>query len=371
MKIGLICPYNLHKNGGVQECVLALQERYEKAGHRAIIITPRPRNLSNNVYKDVMYIGAAKDIKSPFHTTAQISVSVDGKELDDLLAKQQFDILHFHEPWVPILGRQILSRSSGVNIATFHAKLPETMMSKTIEKVITPYTKSILKYIDAFTAVSPAAAEYVGALTKSPIKIIANGIDIKKYAVKKSKQSNTILYIGRLERRKGVKYLLEAFRLLKLREPSARLVIVGDGPDREKLEDIIDEKQIDDVAFMGFVSDAEKRKILSEARIFCSPALFGESFGIVLLEAMASGTPIVAGDNSGYRSVLTGRGSVSLVDPKDSYMFASRLELLYGDDQIRNLWSEWASEYINQFSYDLIAKQYLDLYTHQLKISKS
>lgn len=371
MKIGLICPYNLHKNGGVQECVLALQERYVKAGHKAIIITPKPQKLSHNVYEDVIYVGTAKDIKSPFHTTAQISVSVDGKELDAILAQQKFDILHFHEPWVPILGRQILSRSSSVNIATFHAKLPETMMTKTIEKVITPYTKSILKYIDAFTAVSPAGAEYVGTLTKKTIKIITNGIDIDKYKGKKYKPSNTILYIGRLERRKGVKYLLEAFRLLKLRDPSARLVIVGDGPEREKLESIIGERQIDDVIFTGFVTDAEKRRLLSQARVFCSPALFGESFGIVLLEAMASGTPIVAGDNSGYRSVLTGRGSLSIIDPKDSYIFSARLELFYRDEQLRGLWSEWASEYIKQFSYDLIAKAYLDLYAHQLKVSKT
>ena len=368
MKIGLVCPYNLHKNGGVQECVLALQERYIKAGHSTTIITPRPQKLSSNDYQNVIYVGAAKDIKSPFHTTAQISVSVDGKDLDDILSKQKFDILHFHEPWVPIIGRQILSRSSSVNIATFHAKLPETMMSKTIEKVITPYTKSILKYIDAYTAVSPAAAEYVGNLTKSPIKIIANGIDIDKYASKQVKNSKTILYIGRLERRKGVKYLLEAYRLVKLREPSARLVIVGDGPDRRKLETIIDEKQIDDVVFAGFVSDSEKRKLLLEARVFCSPAIFGESFGIVLLEAMASGTPVVAGDNSGYRSVLKERGSLSLVDPKDAQMFASRLELFYADNKVREIWNEWASDYIKQFSYDIIAKQYLELYQHQLNV---
>lgn len=371
MKIGLICPYNLHKNGGVQECVLALQERYIKAGHNALIITPKPQNTTNNTYKNVIYVGAAKDIKSPFHTTAQISVSVDGKQLDHILFDEKFDILHFHEPWVPILGRQILSRSKSVNIATFHAKLPETMMSKTIERVVTPYTKSILKYIDAFTAVSPAAAEYVGTLTKNPVKIIANGIDIEKYANKQNSRSKTILYIGRLERRKGVKYLLEAYRLLKLTEPTANLVIVGDGPEKTKLEAIIKEKQIDSVTFTGFVSDSEKRRLLAQARVFCSPAIFGESFGIVLLEAMATGTPIVAGDNSGYRSVLQGRGGLSVVNPKDSQIFASRLELFYSDDELRGLWKKWSTDYIQQFSYDIISRQYLELYSKQLKIQSA
>src|SRR5690606_16336645 len=109
--------------------------------------------------------GRARDVKSPFATVGQISVSINTKILDDVLEKEQFDILHFHEPWVPIVSRQILSRSQAKNVATFHAKLPETMMSKTIERVITPYTKSIIKYLDGYTAVSGAAAEYVTTLT--------------------------------------------------------------------------------------------------------------------------------------------------------------------------------------------------------------
>ena len=368
MKIGLICPYNLHKSGGVQECVLALQRLYIKKGHQALIITPKPKSFDGKKFENVIYVGTATDIKSPFHTTAQISVSVDGKELDSIIKKEQFDVLHFHEPWVPILGRQILSRSDSVNVATFHAKLPETMMSKTIEKVITPYTKSILKYIDAYTAVSSAAAEYVGGLTKEPIKIIPNGIDLTMYKENGGKRKNTILYIGRLERRKGVKYLLQAYRLLKLRIPEAKLLLAGDGPDRKKLELYVKEMHIEDVEFLGYVEEDQKKMLLNQARVFCSPAIYGESFGIVLLEAMASGVPIVAGNNSGYTSVMQGRGVLSLVDPEDTQVFANKLELFYADNDLRALWSEWSTEYVKQFSYDAVGEKYLDLYKNQLKI---
>src|SRR3990167_1142172 len=180
MRIGLVCPYNIFKGGGVQECVLALQKELAKRGHEVHIITPTPRNLPKTIPDEIILLGSAANVKS-FHTTAQVSVSVNTELVDLALEKYNFDILHFHEPWVPILGRQILGRSSSKNVATFHAKLPDTVMSRTIEKVITPYTRSILKYLDNLTAVSDAAAEFVHSLTNKPVQIIANGIDLKHY----------------------------------------------------------------------------------------------------------------------------------------------------------------------------------------------
>src|SRR5690606_10257454 len=124
-----------------------------------------------------------------------------------------FDVLHFHEPWVPFLSHQLLARSRAKNIATFHAKLPDTVMSRTIEKVITPYTKTLLKYFSEMTAVSEAAASYVRTLTDENIEIVPNGIDLKKYVYKESDKPSstpTVFYIGRLEKRKGVKFLIKA-----------------------------------------------------------------------------------------------------------------------------------------------------------------
>jgi phosphatidylinositol alpha-mannosyltransferase len=268
---------------------------------------------------------------------------------------------------MPVLSRQILSRSNCVNVATFHAKIPETLMSRTVVKVVTPYLKSVLKYLDHITAVSDAAAEYVSGLTDEPISIIPNGIDLKHYRRSArgnvtDKETRSILYIGRLEYRKGVKYLLQAYELLSQEMPDISLVIAGDGPDREKLELLVEEHDLPNVTFMGYISDEVKLQLLAESDLFCSPAIFGESFGIVLLEAMASGLVTVAGNNSGYGAVMQELGAVSLVNPKDSEEFARRLKLLLCEDDLRKMWQAWAVKYVKQFSYPSIVSQYEDLY---------
>ncbi len=363
MKIGLVCPYNLFKGGGVQECVLALQFELTRRGHDVQIITFKPKEFSGNVPEYVRLLGRGRDIKSPFNTTAQVSVTVDTDEVDKLFEKEKYDILHFHEPWVPMLSLQLLTRSKAKNIATFHAKLPDTVMSRTIEKVITPYTKSQLKYFKTLTAVSNAASSYVSTLTERNIEIVPNGIDLKKYIVQKkdSVKANTILYIGRLEKRKGVKFLLKAVKQLQQKHRRVELLIAGDGPDRAMLEKYVREHEIS-AQFLGYVSEAEKFKLLSEATVFCSPARYGESFGIVLLEAMACGLPIVSGDNPGYASVLKGSGRLSLVDPREINEFTRKLDLMMTDESIRKLWQKWALQEVKQYDYTNIVDQYEKLY---------
>jgi len=374
MKIGLVCPYNLFKGGGVQECVMALQDELQARGHTVKIITSQPRSHSGVVEDHVILVGGLTDWHSPFHTTSQVSASIDIEALDAMLEEEDFDIIHYHEPWVPILSRQILGRSTAVNIATFHAKLPETVMTRTIERVITPYTRPILKYIDYFTAVSPAATEYLlGMAPKAKVQIIPNGINLKKYSTDKAKavgKNKTILFVGRLEKRKGVRQLLEAFQELKKTEPYARLVIVGEGPERERLEEWVQENRVSFVTFKGYVSDKEKNALFKKADLFCSPALFGESFGIVLLEAMAMNKVIVAGDNPGYTSVLKDRGQLSLVNPKDTVDFARRLKLLLNDEALRALWRQWAKDYVQQYDYTKVVDQYEALYKKALRHHK-
>lgn len=369
MKIGLVCPYNLFKGGGVQECVIAIQAELAKRGHDALIIAPQPKEAPDTVPDYIRLLGLARDVKSPFHTTAQVSVSVDSREVDRLLETEKFDVLHFHEPWVPLLSRQILMKSNAKNVATFHAKLPDTMMSRTIERVITPYTKSILKYLDAYTGVSTAATEYVKELTDAPITIVPNGIDLRKYTngdvIKPDRKS--VLFIGRLEKRKGVMYLLRAMADVQQRLPDAWLDVVGDGPDRAKLETMVHDLGLKHVRFHGKVDDAEKIRMLHAATVFSSPARYGESFGIVLLEAMAAGTPIVAGDNPGYQAVMQETGLLSIVDPQDTKAFAARLELLLTDETLARHWIDWARSYVMQFAYPRVVDQYETIYDQVMR----
>ncbi len=371
MKIGLVCPYNINKHGGVLEVVMALKGGLEKRGHTVKLITPRPRGNGASEPDDVIFIGNSTDFRSPMRTTAQVSSTTDSEKVDAILEAEQFDILHFHEPWVPLLSRQLLQRSNSINIATFHSKIPESLMSRTVIRVVTPYLKSVMKYLHFYTAVSDSGAEYVASLTDEPITIIPNGIDLEKYhqTTKKptAKTEKTILFIGRLERRKGVKYLLKAYQLLAQDNPGLKLIIAGDGPDREKLELMADDLKLPNVNFLGFVSEELKLELLSKADLFCSPAVFGESFGIVLLEAMATGTVCVAGENSGYLDVMQQLGAVSIVDPHATSEFARRLDLLLHEEALRTIWVDWAAEYVKQFSYPNVVDRYEELYREALK----
>ena len=369
MKIGLICPYSVSRGGGVQEIVYDLRKGLIARGHEVKILTPQPRDIEGVDTTDMIFLGNGADFKSPMHTTSQFSASVDTEVIEQVLEHEQFDILHFHEPWVPVLSRQILSRSKAVNIATFHGVVPETLMSRTVLKVVTPYTVSILKYLHQFTAVSEAGASYARSLTDAPIQIIPNGIDLTRFKWSDHTVQNklkTVLFIGRLEKRKGVNYLLQAFKLLHMNDPNTRLIIAGNGPDREKLELLAEDLELPQVEFLGYISEAKKLELLSTCDLFCSPALYGESFGIVLLEAMASGAVTVAGNNSGYEDVMQGLGQVSMVNPRDDAEFARRMAVLLNEPGLQKIWRSWAKKYVKKFAYPHIIDAYEDCYKRAL-----
>lgn len=369
MKIGLVCPYNIEKHGGVQEVVQALKSGLKSKGHIVKIITPRPYGSKVVDLEDVIYAGSSTDFRSPSHTTAQISSTAINKNIDAILSEEKFDILHFHEPWIPFLSRQLLQRSSSVNVATFHAKVPETIMSRTMIRVVNPYVKSVMNYLNELTAVSDSASEYARTITDQPITIIPNGIDLNQFKgdhIVNNSDAKTILFVGRLERRKGVKYLLKAFEELSKRSPNVNLVIAGDGRGREKLVQYVVESNLSNVSFLGHISDEKKVELLHSADLFCSPAIYGESFGIVLLEAMASGTVTVAGNNSGYIDVMQGPGAISIVNPQDTDEFSRRLELMLFDQEIRQLWLDWSKDYVQNFDYPNIVDKYEALYKEAL-----
>lgn len=376
MKIGLVCPYNMFNGGGVQEVVRALLENYEKRGYNAKIITPLPREYKKKIPSNVITLGASMNTTAFAGTAWQWSISVDTDAIDEVFEREKFDVLHFHEPWVPVWGRQLVMRSQSANVATLHGRFLDTMTAKTLTTAVIPYTRPTIKYFDAFTAVSEPATEYLLSLKQVPITIVPNGIDLKKYAQRPSKavkhpEKQTILYIGRLEDRKGINYLIKAFSELSVEKKDVQLLIAGKGPDEQKLKKYVSTNRIENVTFLGYIEEKEKIHLLHRADIFCSPAYYGESFGIVLLEAMAIGCPVVAGDNPGYQSVMTGKGALSLVNPRDTIDFARRLELVLYDKDLRKLWKKWAKDYVKQFDYPKIADQYLKVYEHAIQNKKN
>jgi len=379
MKIALVCPYNLlERAGGVGELVVNLREGLIKKGHVVKIITPRPAGFEGSTPTDYILLGTSAKFNAGLATDGTWTFNLGSDEIKEVLNSEKFDVINFHEPWAPILARQILLLSDTVHVGTFHANLIDSVAAKSLVNLFMPYGRGIGEKLDLITAVSPAPAAVL--IEKDPkhrlvsnIHYIPNGINVKKYQTKpamavKHPTMKTILYVGRLEGRKGLKYLLRAYKQLCERRDDVQLLLAGSGPEEEKLREYVAEYEIPRVTFLGFISDEDKIHHLHRADLFCSAATRGESFGIVLLEAMAAGCPIVAGDNVGYQSVMTGTGAISLVNPKDTVDFSRRLEIMLFNDELREVWLKWAKQYVQKFDYTKITDQYEQAYKEAMKL---
>jgi phosphatidyl-myo-inositol alpha-mannosyltransferase len=369
MKIAIFTPYNIFKSGGVQEHVQYQAQILRSRGHDVTILTPRPRNINEkDAPKGIVFLGGSRRIKTPSATSSDISMSIDNEAIDTAL-DNNYDVVHVHEPLVPIAPRQVLARAEGraLRVGTFHAALPGNTLGKSLVSTYKTYARAVLPHVDVITAVSPAAIGYIDEFTELPINYIPNGIHASSFnAVAKERDRNMILFLGRLEKRKGARQTLKAFAELKKNKPEARLVIAGDGPLRRSLNQYVKDRNIEDVEFLGFIDDKTKINLLATCGVYTSPALYGESFGIVLAEAMAAGAPIVAHPNDGYKWVLKDTGRLSLVDCKDTEAYAERMQLLLEDMDLRLLWQKWAQAYVKQFDYEKVVDAYEKLYKKYL-----
>lgn len=363
MRIGIVCPYNIFKAGGVQQHVSNQVRVLRARGHDVTIITPRPFKIVEKPSVGTVFLGSSARVKAPHATSADVSMVTD-VDIDEFLENYHFDLLHVHEPLVPFLARQLMQKVNCPIVGTFHAALPGNALGKSLAGSYKAYARSVLPSIDAITAVSPAAIGYIEEANSLPISYIPNGVELHDFKKNKKvkRDTDTILFVGRLEKRKGARYAIKAFVLVKEQRPDAQLLIVGDGPLRRSLENYVNLHEIPDINFLGFVSDEEKKLLFQKATVYTSPALYGESFGIVLAEAMALGTPIVANSIEGYAWVLKETGRMSLVDVENISDYARRLCLMMEDKNLREVWQKWAQEYVKQFSYEKVVDSYEKIY---------
>jgi len=370
MKIGIVCPYDMIKGGGVQEIVKTQARGLRARGHEVLIITPRPPKYTGDPEEGMVFVGRSTDLRLPTRTTIQVSIN-GSTAAEELLEQENFDILHFHEPWVPSLGFYMLPKSTAVNVATFHGKLPEGATVKALSDVFRPFARSIIKDIDVFVAASYPGSEYVSTLTDKPVAYIPVDIDTAKFTFPEKfdddRHHKTILYVGRLEGRKGVRYLIEAFAELQQKHPDVSLDLIGNGPQRSALEELVEDLEVKNVNFLGFRDNDEKIRRFADVDLFCAPSIYGEGFGLVNLEAMATGVPAVVGDNPGYASVMTGVGAISLVNPRDISSFARRLELLLYEKDLRAVWRKWAKAEVQQYDTKHMIDKYERVYEQALK----
>ena len=369
MKIGLVSPDSLLRPGGIKNHILSLKKIFEQDGHQVKIIAPRLTNLEDYGLEVILLGGAA--IVPSNAATGALSLSLFDKEgPEDVLKRENFDILHFHNPLAPFLSWQLLAVSNSVNVATFHADIKSMRITRYSPFLWGILYQRFLPKIKGLIAVSKVARDSVLPYFKRKINIIPNGVDLavfnqKNKPIKKYKDGKiNILYVGRLEERKGVDFLLSAWKILKAK--NLRLILVGDGPEKGKIERMVKEFNFKEVVLEGYVKDENLPAYYATADVFCSPAIKGESFGMVLLEAMASGVAIVAAANDGYKEILKEAGKECLAKTEDVNDLVIKLKRLIKDENLRKKLGEWGRWEAEKYSWDKIGSQVLEFYQRYL-----
>lgn len=383
MKIGLVCPYDMFtRTGGVQQLITHLHDGLTKKGHQVKIITPRPPGFKDEAPEDYIILGSTTNFNAGFGVAGNWGLPVDEKEVEEVLDREKFDVINFHEPWAPLLAWHMIKYSNSAHVGTFHANLLDRPSSATWVNIFTPYARNLGLKMHVLTAVSPAPAALLIEKANSQaekdavdnIIYIPNGIELNTYRPPKHRiplngpDTKTVLYVGRLERRKGVEWLVKAYSEVVKEFPNTYLIIAGKGPLREKLEDSVKDLGLRNVHFAGYVDDIEKRRLMGNADVVAIPSLFGESFGIVLTEAMAMGAPVIAGNNNGYIHVLKGHGRLGLIDPKSTTDFANLLSVYLYDNAINNMLRKWSLGAVKQYDYGLVINQYEKAYQEALRL---
>jgi phosphatidylinositol alpha-mannosyltransferase len=366
MKIGLVSPYDFSVPGGVNTHVCHLADHYHRLGHDVRILAPasRPEVVERG---DVIVISERTIGLPAGGSVAHITLSLTlGSRVDRVLAREAFEVIHLHEPFVPLLPFQVLRRSKVLTVATFHAAKDQ---GRQWYAYFRPAISHWWPRIQGKIAVSPAALRLVERYFDDHYEIIPNGVNYEQFATPmppfpefKDGKLN-MLFLGRLEKRKGLPYLLQAYAQVKARLPEVRLIIVGpDGGMRAGAEAFVRREGLTDVVFTGYVSDGDLPRYYRTADIFCAPNTGNESFGIILLEAMAAGTPVVASNIEGFAYVVTHEKEGLLVPPRDAAALADALVQLLTDADCRREMGRGGQEKARQFSWDRVSQQVLALY---------
>ena len=360
----MVSPYDFTWPGGVTAHVAQLARALGRSGHEVQVLAPH--SPSRDFQDSDLLVPFGRSVPLPSGgSTARVTLSWWlYPKIRALLKKEQFDIIHLHEPMVPILPLCVLEFSKSVNVGTFHASYSRQHLYRAFQPIIKRWQKRLHGSI----AVSPAARRYVNNTFPGEYEIIPNGIDYKHFSANVAPLPQyqdgklNILFVGRLEKRKGLRYLLEAYSKLKWEMPNTRLIVVGPGnPDKESYR-ILSSHGLRDVEFAGRVSYDELPRYYATADIFCSPATGGESFGIVLLEAMSAGKPVVASDIEGFRGVMTDGEQGLLVTKKDTGGLANALGRLARDPELRSKLGGQGSRSAEDYRWEVVASRVEEYY---------
>jgi phosphatidyl-myo-inositol alpha-mannosyltransferase len=374
MKLALVSPYDFAYPGGVTEHVASLAEQFLSHGHEVHIVAPSSDDETEpiaSIEAPVHRIGRVVSVPAN-GSVARITLSLRSYlQAKRLLQEQQFDLIHLHEPLMPALPLTVLRHSNTTNIGTFHAFRNTPLTYFYGKTILRPFFRKLHGHI----AVSGAAREFVGEYFPADYRVIPNGINFprfnRRYARLEQFSDNrpTVLFVGRLEKRKGLRFLLRAWPMVLERQPDARLVVVGRGRPLEGYRRFAERHGWSpaDVVFAGYVPAEDLPRYYQTCDVFCAPNTGQESFGIVLLEAMAAGAPIVASDIPGYREVVSHDETGLLVERQNPGAIADAVCRLLGNPELRAAMRHAGQSRAQAYDWPRVAGQVLDYYEEVLE----
>ena len=372
LKIGLVLDTSLDPQDGVQQYVVNIGEWLRRQGNDVHYVVgqtetrqlPHIHSLARNIH--VRFNGNRTTIPLP----------TSRRKIRRFLRKQRFDVLHVQTPHSPFMSQRVIlaARLDTAIIGTFHI-LPYGWLPALANRALGIWLRPSLKRFDKIVSVSPAAAVFARQSFGVATSVLPNVVDYAEFHDAKpfpeyaDDDRLTVLFLGRLVPRKGCLLLLQAVAQIinTAGVPPFRVLICGRGPLESQLRQFVQQHQLEEVVtFTGFVSEADKPRYYASADVAVFPSRGGESFGIVLLEAMASGrAAVLAGDNPGYRSVMEPRPSL-LFDPRDVTALARKLSELLTDQKHRQDMADWGEHYTNQFDIHQVGQKLVEIYAQAL-----
>jgi len=349
----MICPYSMSRPGGVQGQVLGLARELRKLDVDVRIVAPCDGPPPDAT---IVSVGPTVEWESNGSVAPISPGRATARRTAEVLRTLEPDVVHLHEPVVPGPTVSALIGFNGPMVGTFHAA------GEVPYQWLRPALRSLMMRLTFRVAVSESARETaVGNWTGAEYTVLWNGIEIEPIAAAAPAVADkpTVLFIGRHEPRKGLDVLLDAWEGI---DRDARLQIVGVGPQTDELK----RRAVGDVEWFGTVTDGPRNALLRGAGVFCAPSLRGESFGVVLLEGMAAGTPVVASAIEGYSNVARSGQDALLVPPGDVGALRDALRLVLDDDHVRARLIASGHERAEQFSMRRLAERYLELYARAL-----
>jgi phosphatidylinositol alpha-mannosyltransferase len=352
MRVMLVSPYSLSMFGGVQNQVLGLARNLRELGVDARVVAPCDGPPPDT---GIVTVGPS----TQFSSNGSIAPIASGKAVarHTLEARRVIepDVIHLHEPLVPGPTHTLLMSAEEPMVGTFHASYSGRVNAW--YTVLRPPLRRWISRLAICTAVSEDAAEMSDLSLGCSSEILPNGVDVPSFAKATPWPAPrpAILFVGRHEPRKGLDVLLDAFAEL---DRDAVLWVAGDGPDTARLR----ARDVPDVEWLGVISDEEKARRLRGASVFCAPSVGGESFGIVLLEAMAASTPVVASDIDGYRNVARSDRDALLVNPHDAGALRDALRTVLDHPRRRAELIASGEQRAAEYSMRHLAERFVGLY---------